>query len=174
MLVSIDRYEVTNKLCIDHRAREWCKKPYPNHKKGCPNYGKKPECPPQAPLIEEWLDLEKNHWFIVTTFDLRVHSNKMKEKHPNWSDKQARCVLYWQGSVKKDLRTACDIFTSSHPDELVYTLLPEAMGVHVLRTARLLGLPIRARPRNLVYKIALVGYPKKNGSERKTLLDYLT
>ncbi|KKK81159.1 hypothetical protein LCGC14_2816310, partial [marine sediment metagenome] len=31
--------EVTNDLIIDHRAREWCKLPYPNHPRGCPNYG---------------------------------------------------------------------------------------------------------------------------------------
>ncbi|MFX1256109.1 MAG: hypothetical protein ACFFCZ_31160 [Promethearchaeota archaeon] len=158
MIISIDRIEVTGRLAIDYRARDWCKKPYPDHQEGCPNYGKRKECPPQAPLIEDFIELTKPHWFIVVTFDLLSHIRKMKDKHLNWTDRQCRCVLYWQNTVKKELRTACDLFTNGFPNELVYTLVPEAMGVHVIRTARLLGLSIKARPKDTVYKIALIGH----------------
>ncbi|MFX1536121.1 MAG: DUF2284 domain-containing protein [Promethearchaeota archaeon] len=167
MIASISRYEVTGKLAIDYRARYWCRKPYPDHQQGCPNYGKKKECPPQAPLIEDFLDLTKQHWFVVVIFDLIFHARKMKDKHPNWTEKQCRCVLYWQNTVRKELRTACDLFANRHPDELVYTLIPEAMGVHVIRTARLVGLPIKARPKDVIYKIALIGYT--NNRRKKQL-----
>ena len=41
---------------------------------------------------------------------------------------------------------------------MIYTLLPEAMGVMVINTALKLGIPIEKTPINKVFKIALVGY----------------
>jgi predicted metal-binding protein len=101
-------YKIVGHLKIDYRAREWCKLPYPNHPKGCPNYNKNPECPPQAPRIEDWLDLNRQHWFIVVEFDLDAFAKRMKEKHPGWSDKQCRCCLYWQNIPRKELKLAIE------------------------------------------------------------------
>ncbi len=84
----------------------------------------------------------------------------MKEKHPEWSDRQARCCLYWQGSVRKQLREETKKFADKNG--MVYTLIPEAMGVNVIATARKLGVPIKAKPDDMIYKIALVGYSKRN------------
>ncbi|MFX0093338.1 MAG: hypothetical protein ACFFBD_16400 [Candidatus Hodarchaeota archaeon] len=153
--------DVTGKLAIDYRAREWCLRAYPGHPQGCPNFGKKQTCPPNAPLIEDWLDLTKQHWFVVNRFNFLSHVQRMKEKHPEWSERQCRCVLYWQGSTKKALREFCLTFVREHPN-MIFSLVPEAMGVHVLRTARLLGIPIRARPNEFVYKIALIGHQKNS------------
>lgn len=46
-----------------------------------------------------------------------------------------------------------------HPGS-VFTLVPEAMGVHVIRTAQAFHVPIVTRPRRTVFKVGLVGYPK--------------
>lgn len=151
-------YEITNDLVIDYRAREWCKLPYPNHPKGCPNYGKRLFCPPEAPLIEAFFDLSKQLWLVVVTFDLALHIHRMKTLHPDWSDRQARCVLYWQGSANKELKELCRHWVWSKPGT-DYSLYPEAMGVNVIRTAKAIGLPIKARPMDTVFKIALMGYP---------------
>lgn len=165
----IEIHEITGKLIIDYRARDWCEMPYPDHPNGCPNYNKNPECPPQAPLIEDWLDIDKPHWFIISEFDLLAHTQRMKEKHPNWSDKQCRCVLYWQNTPRKELREAIREFTKEYPNT-ISTLIPEAMGVQVLKTAKGIGIPITAKPLATVYKIALVGY-SKNRMTNQTKLD---
>jgi predicted metal-binding protein len=166
--VVIKRYEVID-LVIDNRAREWCLLPYPDHPKGCPNYNQKAECPPLAPVIKDFIDLKKKKWFLVAKFNLQAQEDRMIVKHPDWSKRQARCVLYWQGSVRKQLTDACkELILNTN---LVFTLIPEAMGVQVIKTAKKLKIPIETRPKVFVHKIALIGYSKK--AIKKNLFDYL-
>ncbi|MBA7693079.1 hypothetical protein ES703_101654 [subsurface metagenome] len=143
-------------IVIDYRAREWCRLPYPDHPRGCPNYGRKSGCPPQAPLVENYFDVSKDHYFVVVQFDLDSHVSKMKENHPLWSDRQARCVLYWQSTVNKQLREECQFYTRQR-NGFVYNLCPEAMGVNVIETCKAIGLPIKARPVDTVFKVAMLG-----------------
>ena len=150
----IEILEVTNGLIIDHRAREWCKLSYPDHPRGCPNYGKKYSCPPQVQLIEEWLSDYRKLWLVCAPFNLAEHVANMFLRHPNWSYRQARCLLYWQPKVNKELQQGTWDFA---PDKLNgITYCPEGMGVNVIETARLVGLPIETKPMTIVYKIALV------------------
>ena len=157
---------VTGKMIIDKQAREWCKLPYPDHPHGCPNYGKKKDCPPQAPFIESFISLSKPHFFVCQRFDLGSWSKQMKEKHPEWSDRQARCCLYWQGHVRKLLRES--VKKNLRPG-MIYTLCHEAMGVNVIKTAKRCGLSISVRPKDIVYKIALMGYPNNIKQKQLTL-----
>ena len=152
--------DVRGKLVVDYRAREWCTLPYPNHPHGCPNYQKHQSCPPQAPRIDKWLDLSRPHWLIVAGFDLAAFARRMKRLHPKWSDRQCRCLLYWQPSVRARLLSTCREFQSAHPGS-VFTLIPEAMGVHVIKTVRALHVPIEIRPRRTVFKVGLLGYPNQ-------------
>jgi predicted metal-binding protein len=147
--------DVTGKLIINPRAREWCRMPYPGHPHGCPNYGKVDRCPPMAPLVQDLFDLSRPHWFAVVQFDLEAHRLKMMEKHPTWSRRQLDCCLYWQQSIRKVLQKEVNAFINFKP--LIYTLTPEAMGINVIQTARNIGYPIRLRPERTVYKIALIG-----------------
>ncbi len=151
---------MTGKLVLDSRSREWCRLPYPDHPSGCPNYGKRSDCPPTACQIEEWIDLSRPHWFIIAFFDLGSHIQRMRSRHPSWSDRQCRCVLYWQSGVRKGLTLICRQFQKGK-EGTVMTLTPEAMGVNVIETAERLGIPIERRPKRLVHKIALIGFPKK-------------
>lgn len=151
--------DVTGKLVINLRAREWCKLPYPGHPHGCPNYGKRDTCPPKAPIVIDVFDLSKPHWFIVEEFDLKSHMDRMKWLHPNWTERQLACCLYWQNTVRSNLMSGIRFFMQDHP-EVIYTLLPEAMGVQVILTARKAGIPIEIKPKKMIHKIALVGYPK--------------
>ena len=148
-------YHQVGKIVIDYRARDWCKLPYPDHPLGCPNYGLRDTCPPNAPLIKDYFDLSQPLWLIVVEFNLAEHISRMKQKHPNWSDRQAKCVLYWQGAVNKELRLQTSHFAANNG--LAYTLCPEAMGVQVIKTAKLLGIPIQPRPTDYVYKVAILG-----------------
>ncbi len=173
----INQYDVTGKLVIDYRAREWCLLPYGksfdengkvirkkdgtikyDHPDGCPNYGNKADCPDQAPLIEDFIDLEKNHWFIVVEFDIGAHERKQKKKYPHWSKKQCRNSRHWQNGVVARLLEACRMFCRGYG--FVFTDRPEAMGVHVIKSAKALGISIRSRPKDTIFKIALIGYPK--------------
>jgi predicted metal-binding protein len=145
-------------LRLNPKAREWCKLPYPDHPKGCPNYDKKATCPPKAPLFCDFVEITKPVYMIAVGFDLAQHVDRMKGLHTNWTDRQARCVLYWQGGVNKILRNYCNYFLKYYP-ETVVTTCPEAMGVNVIETARYNGLPVELKPIKNVFKIALAGIP---------------
>lgn len=150
-----------NNLVLDYRAREWCKLPYPDHPKGCPSYDKKWCCPPRIGTVEEYLDLDAPLWLSVVQFHLAEHAGLMKLRHPHWSERQARCLLYWQPKVNKHLKSMTYNFTCG--TTRVATFCPEAMGVQVIKTAKKLGIPIIPRPQETVYKIALIGSAPRAG-----------
>jgi len=143
---------------INYRAREWCKLPYPDHPKGCPNYGHKSICPPTIPLLEYAYNLSKPSYLVVVEFDLAAHVRAMLAKHPSWTERQAKCVLYWQGTVNKRLRIEVESYLKVIPN-LVATLCPEAMGLNVIATAQLAGVPIKPKPVDKVFKVAFLGEP---------------
>ncbi len=143
------------KLNINYKAREWCKLPYPDHPDGCPTYSQNAMCPPNVPLVDEYFDLSKELYFVVIEFDIGGHAKKMKKLHPRWSDRQCRNLLYWQNGVRSQLDGMCRL--SCWGKSFVYTLLPEAMGINVIATAQSLGIPIKIKPTDTIYKIALVG-----------------
>lgn len=149
---------ITSNLVLTNRATDWCKLSYPDHPQGCPNYGEKEGCPPAAPRVSDFIDLDRKHWFISVRFDLGSFEEKMLNEHPDWSRRKARCLLYWQSSVRKKLREEVKEFKNNHPG-VVSTEVPEAMDVHVLATAKRVGIPIKRVPEKYVYKIALIGYP---------------
>ena len=151
---------VTGSLCVQERTREWCKLPYPDHPHGCPNYNIANDCPPKVCHINERFDLNREHYFIIETFDLCAHAKRMAAIHPEWSKKQCKCCLYWQSGVRKRLRRQCEEFIKQHPG-YTFTLKPEAMGVNVFRTAHRHGLMIRKNP-SIVHKVALIGMALNN------------
>jgi predicted metal-binding protein len=152
--------DITGTLVINDRVREWCKIPYEGHPMGCPNWNKSSKCPPQVSLLDEVFDLSKRHWFTVVAFNLDLHRKKMIQNHPNWTFRQCNCCLYWQNTVRKQLKIQCEGLTQYVPRSM-YTLLPEAMGVNVFKTARRHGIMLKRNPENIVYKLALVGTLKK-------------
>jgi predicted metal-binding protein len=132
-----------------------CRHPYPDHPKGCPNFGKKKGCPPQQ-LFNKVFNVRKTCLAIVNTFPIGQHIQKMKEKHPDWSDRQLRCCLYWQGSARKQLREKVREFEAIYPEYTV-SHCPEAMGVNLTATMKEAGVEIEWPPQKLAYQIALAG-----------------
>jgi len=167
-LMKIETVDVTDHLVIEKRAREWCKLPYPDHPEGCPSYDDCSSCPPDAPHIENFIDLGKEHQFIVNRFNIKKQEKRMLKRNPNWTKKQARCLLYWQSSVEKRLKEEIKKWEKKGR---VGTTIPEAMGVNVFKTARNVGIPIKRIPETFVYKIALVGFPQ--GDMQESLDQYL-
>lgn len=150
--------------CISPRSL--CVKAYPGHKKGCPNYGKLDLCPPNVGMIEQIYDLTKDIYCIYIAFDLASHVKKMKQKHPNWNDRQLRNLLYWQGTAKKMLREEVKKFLSEY-ESLGYKVIssPEAMGVDVTKTLKQIGIILEWSPVNKVYKVTFAGVPKNDNKE---------
>lgn len=154
-------------VVIDTRVRGLCTRPYPNHPKGCPNFGKRATCPPKCPLLSDVYNLNAGFWIVWVEFDFAAYCKKMRDKHPNWSQRQVECCLYWQGGVNKRLREAVNKVWA---DQVLRTGIgfhetycPEAMGVNVTETMRKLGVELEWPPQGVVRKVALIGRLKEDG-----------
>ena len=143
---------------------EWCLQPYPDHKKGCPNYGKREGCPPLAPLAT---DLIRDPYYLVyQKFDLAAQEKRLLEKHPNWSKRQARCCLYWQrGFVKGLLIEAWEfliqkVYETNECYECVEN--PEGAGIDLFKTCEQAGIHLERDylHQQFVYKMVIVARRK--------------
>jgi len=130
------------------------------HPHGCPNFGKRSSCPPKAPLLEDIFDLSKKIFVIWNAYSLRKHVDKLRARHPNWSDRQLYCCLYWQGQARKQLRKNIARFLKVNPGYLVIQC-PEACGINVTETMAAIGIQLEWPPIEIAYQIALAGESKK-------------
>lgn len=149
-------------VVVDYSVRELCYHPYPNHPKGCPNYGKHGSCPPKCPRIEDWFDISEGFWVVWIIFDFAAHRRNMRRKHPEWSQRQIDCCLYWQGRANKMLREeVADVkyYLEGRGDWHV-SFCPEAMGVNVTATMKNLDVELEWPPETIVYKVAIIGVKK--------------
>ena len=155
-----------NAVYIDERSRDgtWCCAPYPNHPKGCPNFGKRDSCPPRAAKFEDIVDINKPLFAAIVRFDLKEHAQKMferhKEKHKDEESYKSmprgmqRNVLYWQNTVRKQLkRIAYNV--KGLLDDYIVLEIPEANGVNVFKTMAAHGLKMKTDP-DIVYKVMLI------------------
>lgn len=140
-------------------VRKLCFQSYHNHSKGCPNWNNSDLCPPKAPLLGAVIDLRKSVWLAYNAFDFGAHVACMREKYPEWSDRQVECCLYWQGTARKQLRvrvaTFLDGVTSKH--HILYR--PEACGVDITATMAAIGIEMEWPPKTVAYQVALIGTP---------------
>lgn len=137
--------------------RMLCVKPYPNHPRGCPNFFKKKGCPPTCPTIDKTLDLAKPVYAIYNIFDFKAHTDKMRKKHPEWTQRQVECCLYWQGTARKQLKAEIKKFLEEFPGMKIVDV-PEAQGVNLTETMKRAGIRLEWPPVNVTYQIALAGY----------------
>jgi len=137
-----------------------CSRPYPGHPRGCPNYGKRPTCPPRA---ERWTPefLQQYYWLAIwNVFAFGAHVCRMQTKHPDWSRRQHECCLYWQGGARRDLRTAvCAALIGKPPPMPKVEYVPEAHGVDVTATMRSIGIELEWPPKVYAYQVALAYWP---------------
>jgi predicted metal-binding protein len=147
------------RVVIDHFVRGLCARAYPLHPKGCPNVGKSDRCPPNAPLFESVYDMTKPIYAVVNEFPLADHVRRMREKHPNWGDRQLYCVLYWQGAARKQLDKKVKEALAGLPGYTA-TTCPEGMGVQVTKTMENIGVFLEWPPRNIARHIAILAMLK--------------
>lgn len=147
------------------KVRNHCRLSYPGHPRGCPNWGRRPDCPPKSPPLRRVLDLARPVWLVGVAFDLGEHARRMQVKHPAWSERQCRNLLYWQGPVRVALEAASWQTALRHvcskeeaPLEVSEVLLcPEGYGTDMVATAAQAGITLEFPPRETVWKLALVG-----------------
>ena len=133
-----------------------CRLPYPDHPKGCPNFGMRAACPPEAPkFLDHFNDSEV--WAIWNEFDFAAHCARMRKKHPEWSQRQVECCLYWQGTARKQLEAEIWKFTWGHPKFSV-TRCPEAMGVNITASMELVGVELEWPPQTVAVQVALAAH----------------
>ncbi|MEM5789005.1 MAG: hypothetical protein AAGU11_16960 [Syntrophobacteraceae bacterium] len=153
---------VRNTLRLDRivysaKVGEWRRLPYPGHPKGCPNQGRPPFCPPNSTALVDYLDTARPVYLVFEYFWLKNHADGMREKHPGWTDRQCRNLLYWQGIVRAGLKRNVAAAMSILGCDVV-TYCPEGQGVNVFATARLAGLALDKTRRICIdHHIALIG-----------------
>lgn len=148
---------------IDYSVRRLCVAEYPGHPKGCPNYGKKKGCPPNVPVFDKIYDLSQPVYAIYNRFDIGTHMARMRAKHPDWSERQVRCCLYWQNGARIENDKHIALFLQSHLDYETETC-PEAMGVDVTATMERSAIILEWPPRVFAYQIALAAKLKEAGT----------
>jgi len=152
-MLDTDLFELDD-VAYNTMARDgtWCRLPYPDHPKGCPNY---PHC------IAKHDDIMNSkytgyHWYaVVEEFDLLAYSKAMRAKHPDWSDRQCKNLLYWQGNVMKRLKAKAEHYMRQLSGDVLLSM-PEAHGVQVYETMERVGVIIRKNP-DMVRKVMIIG-----------------
>lgn len=148
-------------LAIDLRVRGLCAKPYPGHRKGCPKFNTgHPSCPPNAPKVFDVYDSRSDFFVVMNEFNIKQHMQKLAISHPDWSDRQLRCCLYWQATARKQLYQKVHyVLAQKEFEGFSSTMCPEAMGINVTETMKRIGIILEWPPIQLARQIALLGRP---------------
>lgn len=77
------------------------------------------------------------------------------------SDRQLRCVLYWQGGARAELKRQIAAALRTLPGCRAETC-PEAMGVNVTATLAAEGITLEWLPVRIARQVALIAYPNAN------------
>jgi predicted metal-binding protein len=146
---------------IEDWVRVMCLNAYPLHPKGCPNWGKSDRCPPKVSFFDSIYDLSYPVYAIINEFDLAAHVSKMKKTHPDWSDRQLKCVLYWQNTARKQLNEKINkALLDRKFRTYTATWCPEGMGVNVTETLNKIGVFLEWPPERIVRQVAILAQPK--------------
>ena len=148
------------KPVFDYNVRLLCTEPYYNHPKGCPNFNKRPLCPPLRRRFEDLIDLNKSMYAIWIIFPFGEHREKMLRLHPEWSKRQAECCLYWQGTARKRLKHEIYRFSAEKYKNTGVITCPEATGINVTATMKSLGVELEWPPKDFTCHVAIAGMLK--------------
>lgn len=146
-------------------VRNLCRQRYPNHPKGCPNWGKRDTCPPYCKLFPETVNaVDHAVWFIWAEFNIGAHIRWMKERHPLWTPRQLSCCIYWQHTVRKELRRhsqeCLSRYAAERPElqkDLMVWECPEAMGINVTATMLNIGVRLEWPPKKITRMVYMMG-----------------
>lgn len=161
-LVKITCKEIKPETIIfTEKTRLWCNLPYNGHN-GCPNFGKNPQCPPNAPYLDQIPKLFSHYYLIYAQFDFKTYKEQMRSLYPDWSEKQLACLLYWQKPLKNLLTDY--LHTIANSDKTIYgagsgsngCYAMESIGIHVFKTLDLNQIHYEIKPVNSIIMVNLV------------------
>ena len=139
------------------RSRAFCGKAYAGHPKGCPNFGKFADCPPQAGFYPELYKTECR--LVAVGLDLKGLAENRRKRFPNYTDKSLRNSRIWQGHLKAELRK---LVAENIKDDETALYRPEATGVDVTETVRRVEIILEWPPKNWAFKIAFLVKKKED------------
>ena len=148
-------------IVCDRSVPALCSRPYAQHPRGCPNVAR-------CSKVPWFLDEYQEVGYVATLrFDFGTYLDTMRAKHPNWSDRQLRCPLYWQGHARKAMRTFVD---AQHIEGYEPVWIPEAMGVNVTETCKNAGITLEWPPMTKTYVVVLFARPLRALRKRREAL----
>lgn len=168
-LIKIQHQEIErNTIITNKETREWCLRPYLDHPKGCINYSKCiSEETPFFDDIVKMLVLTK-FFLIYADFNFAKYIENRRAINPKKSERQIKCLLYWQNSIKGMLRAEIiGIYNYNHllnnPCKFyvmgcgsveyllgrkVYSM--EALGINVFSTCKLNKIELERDPKEKI------------------------
>jgi hypothetical protein len=90
---------------------------------------------------------------IWNKFPFGEHVARMRERHPDWSERQLACCLYWQGTARKQLEAEIEKFRRVRCTSVFR--IPEAHGVNVTATMERVGVYLEWPPKRWAYQVAI-------------------
>lgn len=117
--IKIEKIPIDPKtIVITDKTRLWCQLPYPDHPKGCPNFGKK-DCSPNVPIMWDLPTKYDKYELRVLEFNLEEYAIQRRAQYEKEgkvkSEKQLRCSRYWQGTLKLAKERGFKISISMEP-----------------------------------------------------------
>lgn len=118
-----------------------CTQPYYNHKRGCPNFGKKEGCPPRSKHITEIYNISSLH-MLVMRFSFGQYIKKKRINHPEWSNRALANQRHWQAHLRSQLVNQWEIQEKYLYPNFELEMDPEAHGVNVVATLGSYGIQL--------------------------------
>ena len=149
------------------RFQNLCRVPYHNNRRGCPNYGKRKDCPP-CELVDKRFDLTLPMYVIYTDYPVGVFAERMRVDHPEWAEhpRQWYNCIRWQGQARKFHKDDILEFQKVFPT-LVVDSNPEALGVNVTDLMQQLGIELEWNyhlnhsVQRVTYRVSIAGTLKQ-------------
>jgi predicted metal-binding protein len=154
----------------------------PSHPHGCPNFiQRNPLCPPIVSLRSDILEKYNRFTLVYAVFDFQkykqlMYENARKEER-RITDKQVKCVLYWQGQLKKVLKEYIQLnfykgkeplfdemfgagsgfkFYKKDTGNIVESPSMEAVGIRVFTTLKRNKISYEIKPKNKILMVTLL------------------
>lgn len=124
---------------------------------------------PEFDFIND-VGMYSKYYLIYAQFNFKKYKEIRKKEHPEWSERQIGCVLYWQNSIKRLLKQYIEkirkntfslfyIFGCGSGFNLTFqktTYSMEAATINVFSTCKLNGIKLEIKPQNIIHLVCLL------------------
>jgi len=132
-----------------------CRCPYPLHPKGCPNSSRCDLFPLLDTIFDPVVYLGVLQVDAASLWDLR------RSIDSNWTDRQIRNPIQWQGHFRKELKNNMERNLIKFPSYQILTM-PEGFGDNVFERLTSQGVPIERKPSQNLFMVNYFCQKKKN------------